>query len=282
MKITGQMSLRKVRAIMRTWTDDTPPPLRTQLLVLTSLERIKRLAAASQRDRLSEAVSAALRAWRPPRRRARVRPVGLSLAGVARELGVSRDVLDRVRSMGMFSGVVCGKRQRFTVDDVRAALLLRGWRPGEPMPALYSSDTKRGMQVLARREQRARGVLRCGCGVEVALDRVPPSRLKHGGFQCSDCRKPAKRAVDIRRRRMKVATQIEPVDIRVVARRDGWRCGICAGVVTKKTWSLDHIVPLSRGGAHTYANVVLAHHLCNSKRGAGRLPVQAPLFKLLP
>ena len=81
---------------------------------------------------------------------------------------------------------------------------------------------------------------------------------------------------------MKACTQVEPVSHPVVAERDGWRCAICRRRVTRETWSLDHVVPLSKGGAHTYANVVLAHKRCNSLRGAGRFPVQAPLFSLPP
>lgn len=90
-----------------------------------------------------------------------------------------------------------------------------------------------------------------------------------------------RKALKIRRKRAQKGTQVVPVNREIVARRDGWICGICGKPVTRATWSLDHVVPLSKGGAHTYANVVLAHRSCNSKRGPGRLPVQAPLFALV-
>jgi len=52
--------------------------------------------------------------------------------------------------------------------------------------------------------------------------------------------------------------------------RDGWRCGLCGKPVRKdyqwpdpRARSLDHILPLSKGGAHTRANVQLAHLRCN-------------------
>ena len=38
--------------------------------------------------------------------------------------------------------------------------------------------------------------------------------------------------------------------------------------------SIDHIIPVSRGGAHLFNNVQLGHRKCNSRRGAGRLPAQ--------
>lgn len=90
-----------------------------------------------------------------------------------------------------------------------------------------------------------------------------------------------RKALKIRRKRAQKGTQIMPVNREIVARRDGWCCGICGGKVTRQTWSLDHVVPLSKGGSHTYGNVVLAHRSCNSKRGPGRLPVQPSLFPIL-
>lgn len=86
------------------------------------------------------------------------------------------------------------------------------------------------------------------------------------------------KAKKIRRKRAQKGTQVEPVNRELVAQRDGWCCGICRLKVTRATWSLDHVIPLSKGGSHTYDNVVLAHRRCNSRRGAGRLPVQAALF----
>lgn len=61
--------------------------------------------------------------------------------------------------------------------------------------------------------------------------------------------------------------------------RDRQRCHICGEHID---WSLkspdpagftiDHVVPLSRGGTHTYANVASAHRSCNSAKGAHPLP----------
>jgi hypothetical protein len=51
-----------------------------------------------------------------------------------------------------------------------------------------------------------------------------------------------------------------------LAKRDGWRCHICCGRVTRRNWSIDHLVPVSAGGMGTWDNVALAHHRCNSLR----------------
>jgi 5-methylcytosine-specific restriction endonuclease McrA len=77
-----------------------------------------------------------------------------------------------------------------------------------------------------------------------------------------------------RRRAQKTATQVEAFQNVEVFERDRWRCGICGGKVSPaRAWpdplsaSLDHVVPLSQGGAHTKANVRLAHLRCNISRG---------------
>jgi hypothetical protein len=49
--------------------------------------------------------------------------------------------------------------------------------------------------------------------------------------------------------------------------RDGGVCGICGRHVPAPDSSLDHVVPISRGGIHTPANVRLAHFDCNAQRG---------------
>lgn len=62
----------------------------------------------------------------------------------------------------------------------------------------------------------------------------------------------------------------EYVDRRRVYIRDKWTCGICGdGIDATLRWpnqmcaSGDHIVSLSAGGDHTYANIQAAHWLCN-------------------
>ena len=78
-----------------------------------------------------------------------------------------------------------------------------------------------------------------------------------------------------RRRAAKVGTmEAEPVDRDAIAERDGWRCQLCGRRVDPSVaWpdpmsrSLDHIVPLSLGGAHVPSNVQLAHLGCNSVKG---------------
>ena len=44
--------------------------------------------------------------------------------------------------------------------------------------------------------------------------------------------------------------------------RDGGRCQYCGG----KAESIDHVIPRSRGGEHTWENVVAACERCNSSK----------------
>lgn len=60
----------------------------------------------------------------------------------------------------------------------------------------------------------------------------------------------------------------EPINRRVVFDRDGWICGICGGPVDEADASLDHIIPMSVGGGHLYANVQCSHLRCNVRKGA--------------
>lgn len=53
-----------------------------------------------------------------------------------------------------------------------------------------------------------------------------------------------------------------------VLERDRGVCGICGLGVDPSDWHLDHVVPLSRGGTHTYSNVQTTHPHCNLAKGA--------------
>lgn len=77
--------------------------------------------------------------------------------------------------------------------------------------------------------------------------------------------------------RIKGAERIEKVDRAVVFKRDGGRCHICGRRCAPGAFELDHLIPLSRGGSHTYENVAVSHAHCNRSRGAGRLPAQLRL-----
>jgi 5-methylcytosine-specific restriction endonuclease McrA len=76
-------------------------------------------------------------------------------------------------------------------------------------------------------------------------------------------------------RRAREEAKIERFDPLEVYKRDGWLCGICRAEVDPAVLhpdpmsaSLDHVVPLSKGGDHTRENSVLAHLICNIRKSA--------------
>lgn len=60
---------------------------------------------------------------------------------------------------------------------------------------------------------------------------------------------------------------VEHVDRLILYERDDGICGICQKPVGLD-FHVDHVVPLSRGGAHSYANTQIAHPSCNISKGA--------------
>jgi 5-methylcytosine-specific restriction endonuclease McrA len=71
-----------------------------------------------------------------------------------------------------------------------------------------------------------------------------------------------------KRRARLVQGEFENVDIDALYERDGGVCQICMTEVPRGLATIDHIIPLSRGGGHTYDNTQIAHRVCNSKKGA--------------
>jgi 5-methylcytosine-specific restriction endonuclease McrA len=69
------------------------------------------------------------------------------------------------------------------------------------------------------------------------------------------------------RRARETGVPSEPIDLLDIAERDGWCCHLCGDSVARIDASLDHLIPLSKGGPHLKTNVALAHIRCNKRRG---------------
>lgn len=61
-----------------------------------------------------------------------------------------------------------------------------------------------------------------------------------------------------------------------IARRDGGRCQYTGQMLSRDRWSLDHILPRSRGGKDIPENVVLADKEVNNRKG-NKTPEEAGL-----
>lgn len=75
-------------------------------------------------------------------------------------------------------------------------------------------------------------------------------------------------------KRRAIMAKGEVIDHTEVFDAHGWICHICGGQIDKKAgredWmrvTLDHVIPISRGGTHTWDNVAPAHYICNQNKG---------------
>lgn len=82
-----------------------------------------------------------------------------------------------------------------------------------------------------------------------------------------------------RRLRQIAATSIEPFTRSEIFERDNWVCHICGDPIQRSAkWpspgsaSLDHVIPIARGGEHTRANTAASHLRCNVSKGARVAP----------
>ena len=80
---------------------------------------------------------------------------------------------------------------------------------------------------------------------------------------------PEKHAAQTQRRRArKAGATVEPFDERLVWERDGRECAYCGST---ENLTLDHIVPLAKGGAHSPDNLCVLCKSCNSSKGMKNL-----------
>lgn len=123
--------------------------------------------------------------------------------------------------------------------------------------------------VAKRKKNPRQFVCKC-CGVPCVSEYGDRLRV----FCSETCRKRFdRRSTKARRKAMKRgAGRAESIDPNLVFRRAGWVCAWC-GVATpvwlRGTYSpfapeLDHIVPLSKGGEHTYENTQCLCRRCNA------------------
>ena len=81
-----------------------------------------------------------------------------------------------------------------------------------------------------------------------------------------------------KRRRLKADGPIDNgITAQAVAKRDDMVCAECQCIVEPHPggylasgWTIGHIVPLSKGGTHTWDNVQCECHSCNASKGANQ------------
>jgi hypothetical protein len=78
--------------------------------------------------------------------------------------------------------------------------------------------------------------------------------------------KSSKISVRQRVRAQSLNIEYEKVELVEVYRIHRGICALCLGWVQPKHASMDHRIPLSRGGKHLYTNVQLTHFTCNQRK----------------
>jgi hypothetical protein len=108
------------------------------------------------------------------------------------------------------------------------------------------------------------------CGVaHVAWDKGPTNH----STRCSRCTKKRWSGSHLERAG-RYGVLYEAVDPLVIYERDRWRCQLCGRKTRRKAGkptsaTLDHIVPMARGGGHIAVNLQCACARCNGQKGAG-------------
>jgi hypothetical protein len=140
------------------------------------------------------------------------------------------------------------------------------------------------------KEQEPRESFNCAeCGKVVVLAYKPGGRgRKHSVFCSENCQKKynrRKRGNSHVKRARYFGVNYQSVDPIKVFIRDGWRCQLChkklrrvdRGSIKDVAPELDHIIPLSKGGEHSYRNTQCICRKCNSEK-AGQECGQLRLF----
>ena len=95
------------------------------------------------------------------------------------------------------------------------------------------------------------------------------------GIRCKPCQKQLTRIRDRKKTLVRQKAISNPrISVELIAKRDSYLCHLCNQIVDmdikrtdKMGATIDHILPLSKGGLDTMENVALAHWICNIRKG---------------
>lgn len=89
---------------------------------------------------------------------------------------------------------------------------------------------------------------------------------------CKNCTLDRKKnAARLYKQKIKIS-KIEPINSKILFEKDNWTCRMCGTKVQKfniyanDAAEVDHIIPISRGGTHTWDNVQTLCKICNVKK----------------
>lgn len=141
---------------------------------------------------------------------------------------------------------------------------------GRNMACVQCGQSSRNGMICSEECQVARWSRKCkDCSAEYM-------QKKNTSGKCQRCRKRDRErasSVRLRVRQGKVRVAVNKLSVREVWERDGGVCQLCQKKINwesawpdSKSMSVDHIVPLSKGGTDEGVNVQAAHLGCNSRK----------------
>lgn len=110
-----------------------------------------------------------------------------------------------------------------------------------------------------------RGFVLCNC----PIDSSPSARIEKNydeKIEAGEGRVFYKPAVIVLRRQISVRPKRIKLTHPAIFRRDNYTCQYCEVKCSPQTISIDHIIPKSKGGKNTWANLVTACMSCNNKK----------------
>jgi len=141
-------------------------------------------------------------------------------------------------------------------------------------------------RVLARNTAAAKAKPEAKCQ-ECGVCFIAPYGSKRRVYCSLVCRKRSSGRIRRKSERARLRlVSVEPVNPTKVFERDGWRCQCCRkptprdkrGTYHPRAPELDHIIPLSKGGEHSYRNTQLLCRACNAAKSDSDQGQQLRLF----
>lgn len=172
---------------------------------------------------------------------------------------------------------VCTKRERLELEEARNAELLRLRKLKEEQRKAREAE-KEAEKARKEKERKSRTHPCIVCG-----------KTTTNKYCCSnDCYKKYYNQQHEAKRRVKIQSAMVDKDITLqkLFMRDNGVCHLCGGlcdwndkeerdgtiICGNEYPSIDHVIPLSKGGMHAWDNVKLAHRLCNTCKSDKIIP----------
>lgn len=176
----------------------------------------------------------------------------------------------------------CSRRCSFVAKAERAVIRAEAQQAlkveTDALGAIARGMSRRLARMSQVRGWRDRAAATClACASPIGAKRARVSTTAYCSLKCVQTQPhyaESKRVARLKGKARKRAATVESVSPTRVFERDGWLCHLCGGKTLKdkrgthhpKAPELDHIVPLSKGGEHSYRNTACAHRKCNAAK----------------